>query len=86
MEQNSAVNNDVDEQTIQNLPENSDGSMSTPESEMMSDDGEENNSIHEAEQHKEDMKKEISKVDLPYDVPNDETPRNWDIPKKETGE
>lgn len=86
MEQNSAINNDVDEQTIQNMPENSDGSMSTPESEMMSDDGEENNSIHEAEQHKEGMKKEISKVDLPHDVPNDETPRNWDIPKKETGE
>lgn len=81
MEQNSDVNNDVDEQANQNLPENSDGSMNTPESEMMSDDGEENNLIQEAEQHKEDMKKETSKVDLPHDIPNDETPPNSEIPK-----
>lgn len=84
MEQNSDVNNVMDEQTNQNLPENSDGSMNTPESEMMSDDGEENNSMQETEQHKEEMKKETSKVDLPYDVPNDETPPNSEIPKKKT--
>ncbi len=83
MEQNSAVNNNVDEQANQNLPINSDGSISTPASEMMSDDGEENNSTQEAEYRKQNIKKETPKGDLPHDVPNDETPPNSEIPKNE---
>lgn len=86
MEQNSDVSNSADEQSNQNLPDNKDGSITTPESEMMSDDGEENNSVLKSERHTEDLKKEISKVDLPHDVPNDETPPNLDIPKIKTGE
>ena len=86
MEQNLDANNNVNEQENQNLPENSDGSMNIPESEMMSGDGEENNSIQEAEYRKENMIKKTSNVDLPHDVPNDETPPNLEIPQKNRGE
>lgn len=61
MEQNLDVDNNVDKQANQNLPENNDGSMITPESEMMSDDGEESTSILEAKRHTEDLKKKSQK-------------------------
>ena len=76
----------------QELTNNIDGTQSTSESEMMSDDGEDDlevgnikdveqdNSVDESANHTQ-MKSQFMDSDLPYDIPNDETPPMSEMPK-----
>lgn len=77
----------------QELTNNIDGTIATPESEMMSDDGSDNVEIGKlrnieqanAEENEDtsrtQMKSNLSDADLPHDVPNDETPPMNEMPK-----
>jgi hypothetical protein len=69
----------------QELTNNIDGTQSVPESDMMSDDGTDNLEIANLKDlesaYDPKRKMQISEVDLPNDVPNDETPPLIDMPK-----
>ena len=76
----------------QELTNNIDGTKSAPESEMMSDDGEDNletnNSSEDEQNDKVDesnshtqMTSQLADSDLPHDIANDETPPMSEMPK-----
>ena len=76
----------------QELTNNIDGTQAAPESEMMSDDGQENleiGNIRDVEQDSNlddstnhtQMKSQSTDADLPHDIPNDETPPMSEMPK-----
>lgn len=78
----------------QELTNNIDGTKMIPENEMMNDDGTDNLEVGNLRDIERDnksnangttdptqMKSKIDALDLPYDVPNDETPPMNDMPK-----
>ncbi|MES2520038.1 MAG: hypothetical protein V4585_18115 [Bacteroidota bacterium] len=83
---NPSENNYCDDQSNNSAsPESDTGEIMIPESEMMSDDAEEGVSpdqVTDEDLSRDKNKNHPAEVDLPDDIPDDETPANSDLPKK----